>query len=547
MSIKNFIVGLLLVACLTNCNKALLQVEKWTTCELTLIAEKKYGNSYTDIEVWAVFKNEKGDSLIRPAFWDGDNKWKIRFAPPDEGSTWNWVSYCSNPGDKGLHQKKGTIKSIQYSGNNALLSNGLLCMSKGRRNVVHQNGKAFLVVGDTPWALPFRATTEQVHTYASYRKSQGFNTVLLMVVQPDMRAEGPDARNTEAGFARAFYDLQKGSLNEMNPSYFQTLDSLINILLENEIVPVYQPVFHGFGWKGLDVLGNIIEPEEYVRFCKYLLARYGSMPAMWLVGADNDGNDPGVAESGEMLEKWDCYSQPTGIHYNPCGDYVAEWSIGNPLKRCMHWDKTHQEKEWLDFQWTQTGHDGVHNISKVWRMYDNKPTKAVANGEPTYEGMGNGEYALGWWQGHEAWMQFMSGGTMGVVYGASCLWQWKISDMEEGWTDSQSINWEKALKLKGADYVGYFSRVFANIDFTDMERNWNRNLEMHPMLHKGEQLFVSYMKDGGTITILGLETEMKYFWFNPISGEFSQPYFFNGNDTLLAPNNSPWVLVMQKI
>jgi hypothetical protein len=548
MRVKNFMIALLFAFYLIGCKQADILVEQWTTYELTLLAAKEYASPYTDVEVWAIFKNGKGDSLIRPAFWDGENKWKIRFAPPDENGTWNWVSYCSHSADKGLHLKRGKIQSVKYTGNNALLSNGLLGMSAGRRNVVHSNGKPFLVVGDTPWALPFRATTEQVDRYARYRKSQGFNTALLMVVQPDMKAEGPDARNTETGFARAFYDLHQGLLNQINPAYFQTLDSMINILIENGIVPVYQPVFHGFGWKGLDVLGNIIAPEEYVRFCKYLLARYGGMPAMWLLGADNDGNDPGVAESGEMLEKWDCYRQPTGIHYSPCGDYVAEWSVGNPLKRCLHWDKSHQDKEWLDFQWTQTGHDGIHNTSKVWRMYNNQPTKAVANGEPTYEGMGNGINGLGWWQGHEAWMQFMSGGTMGVVYGAASLWQWKISDLEKGWSDwsSQSINWEKALMLKGADYVGYFSNLFKNIDFTDMERNWERNMEKHPMLHKGNQLFITYLEKGGNVTIPNLDDGMHYFWFNPRNGKCSETKEPASAGAFNAPDSSPWVLVVKK-
>jgi hypothetical protein len=57
--------------------------EQWTTSEITLISERDYLNGYTDAEVWAVFSNEKNDSIIRPAFWDGGKTWKIRFAPTD--------------------------------------------------------------------------------------------------------------------------------------------------------------------------------------------------------------------------------------------------------------------------------------------------------------------------------------------------------------------------------------------------------------------------------------------------------------------------------
>jgi hypothetical protein len=523
-------------------------VEQWTTHEISLFSVEEYANPYTDVDVWAVFKNTKGDSLVRPAFWDGGKTWKIRFSPPDSNTSWQWTSISSNTADKGLHDKRGSFLSVPYSGDNELMANGLLEMSPGKRNVVHKNGKPFLVVGDTPWALPYRAIAEQVNHYAQYRQTQGYNVALMMVVQPDMRAEGPYARNTPLGFARAFFDLPKGTTNELNPEYFHTLDILVSILLDHGIVPVYQPVFHGFGWKGLDVLGNIVDSDEYVRFCKYLLARYGSGPAMWLLGADNDGNDPGVAESGEMMELWDCYNQPTGLHYNPCGDYIATWSVNNPLKRCMHFDKSHQDADWLDFQWTQTGHNGEHNTSKVWRMYDNFPVKAVANGEPTYEGMGGGKNGLGWWQGHEAWMQLMSGGTMGVVYGAASLWQWKITADEEGWTawSSQPKNWEEAMKMEGARYVGFVGKAFEGIDFTDMERRWDLNEEQLPMLAKQGLFYACYLPEGGTVTINELALNMNYRWFDPKKGEFDVSKQTNGEKSFTAPDDNPWVLILSK-
>jgi hypothetical protein len=51
---------------------------------------------------------------------------------------------------------------------------------------------------------------------------------------------------------------------------------------------------------------------------------------------------------------------------------------------------------------------------------------ASANGEPTYENGGRRGRAAGWWQGHEAWCNLCAGGSMGVVYGAGSLWQWRL-------------------------------------------------------------------------------------------------------------------------
>ena len=523
-----------------------LTTEQWATLEITLTSQSEYENPYTNVSVWAEFTNQNNDTLKRPAFWDGDNIWKIRFTSPDTISTWKWLSYASNKQDEGLHGATGSVSSKPYGGENQLLANGLLKMAEGNRNVNQHSGKSFLVVGDTPWAIPFRATADQVATYAQDRQEKGFNCALLMSLQPDMNAIGPNERNTSQGFKKAFEDLSDGHINKMNPSYFQTLDQIIDILIEHEIVPVYQPVFHGFGWKGLKVLGNTIKPEEYVRYCKYLLARYGSKPAIWLIGGDHDGNDPGVKESGEMFQEWDSYGQPTGLHYNPCDDYVAEWSVNDPSKHCMHFNKTHQDKEWLDFQWAQTGHDGAHQYHKVAEMYDNLPTKGAANGEPTYEGMNDGKNGLGWWQGEEAWMQLMSGGTMGIVYGAASLWQWKITAEEEGWTawSSQPKSWEEALYMEGSVYAGMVGKILASIDMTNIEKRWDL-AGGKPLLAKPGSLYISFLKEGGEIEIKSLPKGkgLQFKWTNPKNGEVVDSGSADSGK-FNAPDNTPWVLII---
>lgn len=519
---------------------------QWVTFEMTFQAGLAIDNPYSDVEALAEFTNEAGQVIKRPMFWDGGQTWKVRFCSPDSTSLWTWETF-SRPEIEGLHALKGSIQAVSYPGNNKLLQHGLLGMSKGKRNVVHKDGTPFLVVGDTPWSIPFRATIEQVKIYAEDRQAKGFNAALLMTVQPDMRAEGPEARNTPLGFMRAFQDLPDGHLNELQPSYFQYMDTLMEVLLDHEIVPVYQPVFHGFGWKGLDVLGNVAVPDEYERYCKYLLARYGSKPAFWLLAGDNGGRDPGVQEGGEMLEAWDAYEQPTGLHYNPSDDYVAEWAKNNPLKHAMHFNKTFQGEDWLDFQWAQTGHGTEHLFHKVARMYDNLPTKAVANGEPTYEGMNDGKNGLGWWQGEDAWGQLMSGGTMGVVYGAAGLWQWKVTPDEEGWTAwaSQPKSWKQALQMEGATYVGLVSRPFEGADLADMEKRPDLVVGEGALLAKEGHFYLSYLPAGGKIVLKEVPQRLTAQWYNPKSGEFIAIEAPANWGTFVAPDASPWVLVIK--
>ena len=516
------------------------KVAPWETYELSFHSTKAYANHYVDVDLHADFTNQSGERLRRPAFYDGDGSWKIRFAAPKAQEVWNWITHCSDSSNKDLHGLSGKIGIEEGAAFTPLVK-----MSPGKRSLVRQDDSPLLAVADTPWALPFRATKEQVTEYAADRQAKGFNAALLMSVQPDMEAEGPNSRNTELGFARGFSDLSDGHINNLEHSYFQYLDTLTNILHAHEIIPVFQPIFHGFGWKGKNVLGNHIVPAEYVRYTKYLLARYGSKPAIWLIAGDNGGDDPGVKEAGEMLEEWDCYAQPTGLHYNPCDDYVADWAVNNPLKFCMHYNKVHQAETWLDFQWAQTGHSDEHLYHKVERMYDNLPTKASMNGEPTYEGMNAGKNGLGWWQGEEAWMQLMSGGTMGIAYGAACLWQWKVSPDEPGWADwtNQDKSWREAMQMEGSIYAGMVGKILKEYDLTDIERRWDL-ADGAPLLALEGKLYITYLNDGGAIKIHSKLSGLTFKWVDPKSGSIISEGEVGEQNTFVSDEELPRVLII---
>lgn len=520
-----------------------LEAEQWKEIEISFTSSLDYENPYIDVDFWLKLSHDNGDSLIRPGFWDGERQWKVRFASPANTGSWYWESYSSNEDDQGLHGHSGKISCQPYTGDNQLIEHGLLLMSEGKRNVVHADGTPFLMIGDTPWALPWRGTFAAVKEYAINREKRGFNTALLMSLQPDQKASGPRNRTEEGGFDVAFDDLSEGHINNINIGYFHYFDSLVHILLDHGIVPVYQPVFHGFGWKGLNVLGKTVDFDEYARFTRFLIARYGAMPAMWLVGGDGCGKDNGVEAGGVETEKWDAYKQPTGIHYNPFDASCSEWV---PTSVCFHYNRSFQEAEWLDFQWCQTGHTSQQLLHKVEKMYKNLPVKAVANGEPTYEQIWKATNAVGWWQGHEAWSQFLSGGTMGVVYGAGGLWNWKLTPHEEGWADwaDSDLSWREAIELPGSVYVGYLGRALNDLDLADIEK--------HPELAQGQlclakpgELYIIYLPEGGKVSVSQLSNTLCYRWFDPMKGEFiSAGEVASESQEFSSPGHSPMVLII---
>ena len=384
---------------------------QWQEIELTFELPSAAANPYTDVDVWVEFTHSDGEVLTRPAFWDGGDVWRCRFASTQPSGIWRWQATPA-PRRARCVPPSGALNAGPALAENA---RGLLRLAPGGRTLVHSDGTPALIVADTAWAMPWRATVEDVERYATDRQQKGFNAVLLMTVQPDMGATGPRGRNIDYGFEVGFEDLPNGHLNQLNADYFQYFDKIVSTLHRHGITPILQPVFHGFGWKGLGVAGPVVPTEEYARYCRYLVARYGARPAIYLVGADGSGTEPQVEAGGVEVQRWDAYGQPTGIHYQPHSTADA-----------------HQAAEWLDFQSCQTGHQGDHVPDRVANLWRNEPHKAVMNGEPTYEETVRPGNGAGWWQGHEAWSNLCAGGTMGVVYGAGSLWQWRVRPDEPG-------------------------------------------------------------------------------------------------------------------
>jgi hypothetical protein len=247
----------------------------------------------------------------------------------------------------------------------------------------------------------------------------------------------------------------------------------------------------------------VLPPADYARYCRYLVARYGSRPIIYLVGADGSGYEPQIPASGTEIEQWDAYGQPTGIHYRPHADNHA-W----------------QDAAWLDFQWCQTGHSGEHITERVADMWRNTPAKGVANGEPTYEHGGKHGRASGWWQGHEAWSNLCAGGTMGVVYGAGSLWQWRLHANEPGHSAfflAEGAGWREAIDFEGSQYVGLLTRILEGLPFTDMIPNWQVTLGRRGLLVPNK-LFICYAEEGGPLMLFGEQVPRRYRIIDPRTG-----------------------------
>jgi len=479
---------------------------QWQEVELTLEGPDA-ANPYVEVEAWAHLVHEDGSSVRRPVFWDGGRTYRVRFASTRPAGRWRW-SVHSASAEHRFAPSAGELEAAPPETGSAHpgLRHGFATIAPGARAMTYADGAPGFMVVDTAWAMPFRATPAEVETYAADRAAKHFTTVFLMAVQPDRGARGPRARGVEQGFDVAFEDLPDGHLNHLVPAYWRCFDEISAILVAHGLTPALAPVFHGFGWKGLDAAGPAVEPGEYARFCRYLVARYGARPVVFLVAADGTGEEQGVEAGGREIEAWDAYAHPVGLHHRP-----------HSLNRA------HQDASWLDFQSCQTGHDGDHAPDRLATMWAQRPVRAVMNGEPTYEHGGRRGRAAGWWQGHEAWSNVCAGGLLGVAYGAGSLWQWRTSPTEEGHAPfflAEGAGWREALDFEGGRYVGLVGHVLRGIPLQDAYPCWDVVLRSRGLMVPG-RCFLSYAEHGGDWMFLDADGRVpgRYWLVDPTTGE----------------------------
>ena len=66
--------------------------QQWREVEISLTGHQ-VSDPYLDVDLVVDFVHESGQTVTRPAFWDGDRTWRVRFASPRADGSWRWVAH----------------------------------------------------------------------------------------------------------------------------------------------------------------------------------------------------------------------------------------------------------------------------------------------------------------------------------------------------------------------------------------------------------------------------------------------------------------------
>ncbi|NIA22347.1 MAG: DUF4038 domain-containing protein [Anaerolineaceae bacterium] len=404
-----------------------------------------------------IFTDPEGQERRVPAFWGGENLWRVRYASPKVGRH-RYRTECSDADNSDLHGRTGELEVQPYKGDNPLFKHGPLRISKNRRYLEHLDGTAFFWLGDTWWMglcgrLQWPGEFQQL---TADRVAKGFSVIQIIAgLYPDMAPFDERGAN-EAGFP------WEADYARINPAYFDMADLRIDYLVRNGLSPC---IFGCWGYF-LKFMGL----EKMKQHWRNLVARWAAYPVTWSLGgeaimpyylsetaaADKEFQKCGWAELAAYLRQTDPYHNPITIH----PDEKGRQQVNDPAV--------------LDFEMLQTGHGDRNSLPKtvefVTESYNAQPRMPVFVSEVCYEGIGNA--CRQEVQSMMFWGAVLSG-ACGHTYGANGIWQVNRGEQPFGPSPHGMsygpTPWDEAAQLPGSRQLGLAKRLLQRYRWWEFE------------------------------------------------------------------------------
>ena len=479
---------------------------------------KPYADPFNEVALDVIVAGPDGAEQRVPAFWAGDNVWRVRYASTAVGRH-RYRTECTDTSNPDLNGRQGELEVQPYTGHNPLLKHGPIRTSQSRRHFEHTDGTPFFWLGDTWWmGLCNRLTWPgEVQQLAADRVAKGFTVIQIVAgLYPDMPAFDPRGAN-EAGFP------WEPDYARINPAYFDMADLRIDYLVHAGLVPCIVGCWGYFlGWLGVD---------KMKQHWRNLVARWGAYPVVWCLSgegimpyylsetkeADAAFQKTGWTELGRYLRQIDPYGRPVTIHPGTSAREIVE-------DQCV-----------LDFDMLQTGHSDrrslPNTVMRVTTGYAAEPPMPVLNSEVCYEGIG--EACRQEVQRLMFWSCMLSG-ACGHTYGANGIWQ--VNGREQPYGASPHgmawghTPWDVAAALPGSAHVGLGKRLLERYDWWSfephpewVEPHWTDDDHMAPYAAGiANQVCVVYAPLGKWIqTVHAFQPGVSChaFLFNPATGD----------------------------
>jgi Domain of unknown function (DUF5060) len=227
---------------------------QWSTAEFVLRSVRSYANPYTEVAIRAIFTGPHGVTKAVSGFWDGENRFKIRFSPTLPG-LWTF-SISSVPVDRGL-RLNGTLRVTgPHAGNHGFLRRD----REYPYSFVFDDGTRYFMMGQTYYEISRNARAGGGWRVAvEETRARGMNKVRLLVapwnaVENSYPATAPFLADNHDKVDLAHWQ----ALDEV-VGYLKSLDVVAELILFADTAPAF---------------GTQVQDQRYVGYAVARFAAY---------------------------------------------------------------------------------------------------------------------------------------------------------------------------------------------------------------------------------------------------------------------------------
>jgi hypothetical protein len=518
--------------------------------EWSYYSGKAYADPFNDVELDVVFIDPEGHEETVPAFWAGEQTWRIRYSPMTAGH-YTYRTIASDSASKELHDRHGKLEVTDYQGVNPLRKHGPIHVAADQRHFEHTDKSHFFWLGDTWWmGLCSRLRwPEDFQELAADRAQKGFTVIQIVAgLYPDMPPFDPRGAN-EAGYP------WEADYSRINPAYFDAADLRIQHLVEVGLSPCIVGCWGYF----LPMMGV----PKIKKHWRNLVARWAAYPVIWCLAGegampfylsktgteDAAAQKQGWTEVAKYVRSIDPYHHVITIHpTDNARNQVEDPSV-------------------LDVDMLQTGSSMPsipRTVNGIVESLLKEPRMPVVDGEVVYEGMLGG--AVGQDLERFAFWTCILNGAGGHTYGANGIWQ--VNQEEKPFGPSPSglcwgnTPWNVAAELPGSKQVGLGKKFLSKYEWWRLEPHpewmdphWSKDAYQQAYAAGiPGQLRLFYMPPSRKPPkVVNLEAAVAYraFFFDPAMGQEHEvgdvtPDSNGAWPVPITPTYADYVLVLEK-
>lgn len=490
------------------------------------------------------FTSPSGATRHGYGFWDGDQTWRVRFAP-DELGMWTGETWTVGTSHDGLSGQRIELRAIDPIGDSPFRRHGPLRVSEAGRQFCHADGTPFLWLADTAWNGPLRSGDEEWAAYLEVRTRQGLTAVQWVATQwlaaPDGDRDGRQAYSVD------------GDRISLDPAFFRRLDGKVRSVADAGLLSV--PVLLWAAHWSTDHMVNALNPgltlgeDEATLLARHMVARWDAYPVAWLLPGD-------ASYVGDRAGRWhrigeavfgDVDHAPVSLHPNGVSWYGDEFDSA-----C-----------WLDFIGYQSGH-GDSDEATGWLTEGPPATgwqglspRPIVNLEPAYEG--HVAYDSKWpftaaeVRKRLAWSLLVSP-TAGVTYGCHGVWGWDDGTTEPTNHPGSGVppHWRHALRSSGAEQLTHLRSFLEEVEWWRLhpapelvlEQPGGQRFIAAAAAPEGD-LVVAYVPQDRQFRLddAALRHDLEGRWISPVDGSRHQAMHHEGR--FVTPADGDWWLCLQ--